>query len=219
MHFLVSSNQTASVKNRFTSESGRVILDILEISNTHALEGFLVKVDIEKAFDSVNHCFLLQIIQKFRCGIDFAIWIKAILKNQESCIINGGKTTKYFKLKGGTQKWDPISVYLFVLERPYIFMAKGFNFYRHEFWYTAYVDDTTFFLKDRKSTTKLMNELNTFSNFSGLKPTKRKCEIAGIAVLSGLYTTQKMKFSIKDFFSKCDQIRSFLRNTWCSFFV
>ena len=23
------------------------------------------------------------------------------------------------------------------------------------------------------------------------------------------YTTQKMKFSIKDFFSKCDQIRSF----------
>ena len=25
------------------------------------------------------------------------------------------------------------------------------------------------------------------------------------------YTTQKMKFSIKDFFSKCDPIRSFLR--------
>ena len=25
------------------------------------------------------------------------------------------------------------------------------------------------------------------------------------------YTAQKMKFSIKDFFSKCDQIRSFLR--------
>ena len=24
------------------------------------------------------------------------------------------------------------------------------------------------------------------------------------------YTAQKMKFSIKDFFSKCDQIRSFL---------
>ena len=26
-----------------------------------------------------------------------------------------------------------------------------------------------------------------------------------------VYTTQKMKFSIKDFLSKCDQIRSFLR--------
>ena len=28
---------------------------------------------------------------------------------------------------------------------------------------------------------------------------------------SGCVTAQKMKFSIKDFFSKCDQIRSFLR--------
>ena len=30
-----------------------------------------------------------------------------------------------------------------------------------------------------------MNELNT-SNFSGLKPTETKCEIAGIGVLSGV---------------------------------
>ena len=38
-----------------------MISDILEISNTFALEDFLVTEDIEKAFDSVNHCFLLQI--------------------------------------------------------------------------------------------------------------------------------------------------------------
>ena len=31
-----------------------------------------------------------------------------------------------------------------------------------------------------------MNELNTFSNFSGLKPNKTKCEIAGISVLNGV---------------------------------
>ena len=30
----------------------------------------------------------------------------------------------------------------------------------------------------------------------------------------GGLTTQKMKFSIKDFYSKCDQIRSFLRIIW-----
>ena len=61
--FLISSSQTAYVKNRFISESGRVISDILEISNSLSLEDFLlVTVDIEKAFDSVNHCFLLQIL-------------------------------------------------------------------------------------------------------------------------------------------------------------
>ena len=29
-----------------------------------------------------------------------------------------------------------------------------------------------------------MNELNIFSNFPGLKPNKRKCEITGIGVLN-----------------------------------
>ena len=59
--YLISSNQTAYVKNRFISESGRLISDILKIAKTLALEGFSVTVDIEKAFDSINHCFLLQI--------------------------------------------------------------------------------------------------------------------------------------------------------------
>ena len=88
----------AYVKNRFITKSGRVISDIL---NTLALEGFLVTVDIEKAFDSVNHCFLLQILRELRFGIDFVCWIKTILTNQEPCIINGGKTIKYFKLERG----------------------------------------------------------------------------------------------------------------------
>ena len=57
--FLICSNQTAYVKNRFVSETGRMILDILEIANTLVLESFLATIDIEKAFDSVNHCFLL----------------------------------------------------------------------------------------------------------------------------------------------------------------
>ena len=68
--YLISSNQTAYVKNRFISKSGRVISDILEIANTLVLEGFLVTVDVEKPFDFVNHRFLLQIFQKFGFEID-----------------------------------------------------------------------------------------------------------------------------------------------------
>ena len=63
--FLTSSNQTTNVKNRFISESGRVISDILETSISLALARFLVTLEIGKAFNSVNHCFLLHILQKF----------------------------------------------------------------------------------------------------------------------------------------------------------
>ena len=78
-----------------------MISDILEIANTLALEGFLVTIDIKKAFNSANHYLLLQVLQKFGFQINFVSWIKTILKNQESCNINGGKTTKYFKLERG----------------------------------------------------------------------------------------------------------------------
>ena len=54
------------------------------------------------------------------------------------------------------------------------------NIFKHGFSYTAYADDTTFFLKDGNSVIKLMSE---FSKFSGLKPNKTKCEVAGIGVL------------------------------------
>ena len=161
--FLISSTETAYVKNRFTGESGRVIPDILEISNSLAQEGFLVTVDIENTFYFVNHCFLLQILRKFAFGIDFVSWIKTILNNQESCIISGGKT-KYFKLERGAQQGDAFSAYLFILVLEIFFVftknnpnAKGLNIFKHEFLFTACANDTTFFLKDRKFLIDLMS--------------------------------------------------------------
>ena len=103
-----------------------MILGILETTITPVLKAFLVTVDIEKRFDSVNPCFLLQILQKFRFVTDFVSWIKITLKNLESCIVKGGKTAKYFKLERSAQQGDPISTYLFKLvpEIFFIFVKK-----------------------------------------------------------------------------------------------
>ena len=62
----------------------------------------------------------------------------------------------------------------------------GLTFFGHTFLYTAYVDDTTFFLKDKESVIKVMNIFDTFSIYSSLKPNKSICEIAGIGVLKGV---------------------------------
>ena len=39
-------------KNRFIGEGGRLISDVSEISNVFNLRGYIVTVDIERAFDS-----------------------------------------------------------------------------------------------------------------------------------------------------------------------
>ena len=78
------------------------------------MEGYLLTTDIEKAFDSVDHYFLLAILEKYGLKKNFLRWIETLLNNQESCIINRGITTHYFKLKKETRRGDPISAYLFL---------------------------------------------------------------------------------------------------------
>ena len=48
---LISSNQTAYVTNRYISESGRLISDVIEMCDILDIPGYLVTMDIEKAFD------------------------------------------------------------------------------------------------------------------------------------------------------------------------
>ena len=57
----MNKNQVAYVNNRFINESGRLISDVLEITNSSDIEGLLMTVDIEKAFDSINHSFLISV--------------------------------------------------------------------------------------------------------------------------------------------------------------
>ena len=55
------------------------------------MDGSLVAMDIEKAFDSLNHDFLILTLEKYGFGKNFILWVKILLRYQESCVINGGK--------------------------------------------------------------------------------------------------------------------------------
>ena len=62
IHNLVSKNTSAYVNDRFKSESGRLILHILEITDSLQIDGILLTTYIEKAFDYVNHFFLISVL-------------------------------------------------------------------------------------------------------------------------------------------------------------
>ena len=78
------SLQTAYVKNRFIGESGiRLISHIIETSVWFNMTGLLVTVDIEKAFDSLEHSFLIFVSKKGSFGRKFITWIEILLKDQQ----------------------------------------------------------------------------------------------------------------------------------------
>ena len=66
-------------------------------------------MDIEKVFDSLDHNFLISTLEKYGFGQHFILFVKILLKDQESGVINDGKTTKYFLLGRGASQGDPIS--------------------------------------------------------------------------------------------------------------
>ena len=190
---LISNDQTAYVANRFLGESVRLISDILDITKKLNMDGFLFTIDIEKAFDSVDHTFLFAILEKQGFDPEFIDWIKVLHKNQESTVMNGGTSTGYFPLNRGSRQGDPISAYLFILVIEVFFtMVKlnpeinGIEIFDFKYLLSSYADDTTFFLKNKESAIEILNTFKIFSIYSGLKINKTKCELAGIGAKNGV---------------------------------
>ena len=112
---IISSEQSAYVRNRFIGENGSLIPDITEAADLFNIEGNIVAMDIEKAFDSLDHTFLIQVLKKYGFGKTFITWVETIISNQESYVINRGNTTQYFILGKCAHQGDPILAYLFIM--------------------------------------------------------------------------------------------------------
>ena len=88
----------AYLNSKFISEGRRLISVIFEVSDFLKLKGLLLTVDIEEALNSVNQSFPLKVLENYGFSQDFLKWISILLQNQESRVINGGKTTHCFPL-------------------------------------------------------------------------------------------------------------------------
>ena len=192
---IISHDQSAYVKGRFIGESTRLISDILELSDIFNVGGYLLTADIEKAFDSMDHHFLIAALTKFGFGHSFIDWIKILLNKNESCIINGGTTSKYFELQRGARQGDPIAAYLFIITLEIYFIMvradeqiKKLHLCDYDFLLSAYADDTTFFVQDLDSIKIIFTLFDTFSAYSGFKLNYSKCELCGIGALKDVDT-------------------------------
>ena len=97
------------------------------------------------------------------------LWVAILLKNHASCVINGGKTIKYFLLGTGVHQADPILAILFILALEILFLLiktkpeiAGLKIFYLFYIYSAYGDDMTFFLKN---TISIKHMINTFQFF------------------------------------------------------
>ena len=99
MSLLIPANENGFIKGRSILDAVRTIDDVLEIGKIMNQSGILLAVDFEKAFDSLNHEFLYQVLQKMGFGPNFPQCIRTFYRNLSGCVLNNGFTTDIFFVK------------------------------------------------------------------------------------------------------------------------
>uniref|UniRef100_A0A8D2AK94 RNA-directed DNA polymerase n=1 Tax=Sciurus vulgaris TaxID=55149 RepID=A0A8D2AK94_SCIVU len=73
----------------------------------------IISIDAEKAFDKIQHPFLLKTLEKIGVVGSFLNIVKAIYAKPMANIILNGEKLKAFPLKTGTRQGCPLSPHLF----------------------------------------------------------------------------------------------------------
>ena len=79
------------------------------------INGLILLIDFEKAFDSLPWVFMIDSLTKFYFGEKFIKWIKIFLNGAKSRIILNGHPSDPFKLERGCPQGDPFASNLFIL--------------------------------------------------------------------------------------------------------
>ena len=73
----------------------------------------ITSIDAEKAFDKIQHPFMIKTLQKAGLGGTYLNIIKAIYDKSTANVILNGEKLKAFPLKSGTRQGCPLSPLLF----------------------------------------------------------------------------------------------------------
>ena len=86
---------------------------IHHISKLKHINHMIISIDAEKAFDKIQHPFMIKILQKAGIEVTYLNIIKAIYDKPTASITLSGEKLKAFPLKSGTRQGCPLSLLLF----------------------------------------------------------------------------------------------------------
>ena len=115
MQSIVHKDQTCGVVGRSIFSNLQLIRDMLDMIDKTNETGILVTLDQEKAFDRVDHDFLMRVLLKFGFGPSFRGWVSLFYKNVFSRIICNGSLSAPAFFGRGVRQGCPLFPLLYVL--------------------------------------------------------------------------------------------------------
>ena len=179
---IISRHQTGFQKGKSTTDNLILMYLVLEYYERNPQEeGYLVQIDFEKAFDSVEHRFLFGVLKKIGLGDNLIKMIKVAFSGCSSMILVNGHLSEQVYLCRGLHQGSPLSPILFILVGQALTdrcvsneLIKGITVDNVEVLMSLFADDTDSFLKDLGGIVELLNELEQFGKVSGCVCNKDK---------------------------------------------
>ena len=188
MNLIISKTQTGFLTNRYIGESTRLIYDIMKHTEDEKINGLLMLIDFEKAFDSISWNFLYKSFEFFNFGENIIKWVKILNTNITASVQQCGFLSKPFDILRGCRQGDPIASLEFLLPAQFLYLMieankniKGITIKGKEYKMTQFADDTTMILDGTKNSLQMsLNTIEIFGTYSGLKMNKEKTQLIWI---------------------------------------
>ena len=135
----------------------------------------IISIDAEKAFDKIQHPFMIKTLQNVGIEGTYLNIIKAIYNKPTANIILNGEKVKPFPLRSGTRQGCPLSPLLSNIVLEVLGTAireekeiKGIEIGKEEVKQSLFADDMILYIENPKDATRNLLELmNEFGKVAG----------------------------------------------------
>lgn len=115
MSSIIDECQFAFVGGKNMLDSVLIANEVFHEAKRNKLPTFLLKIDYEKAYDSVNWGFLIYMLGRLNFGERWIKWVKNCLSSSSISVLVNGSPTEEFAMERGLRQGDPLAPFLFII--------------------------------------------------------------------------------------------------------
>ncbi|KAL0295411.1 UNVERIFIED_CONTAM: hypothetical protein Sradi_6837500 [Sesamum radiatum] len=202
LHLLIDPCQNAFVPGRNIADNILLAQELLAGYNQVKLPArCTIKLDLQKAYDSIEWDFLFEVMKLFHFPSRFILWVEQCVTTACFSLSINGSIYGFFPSSRGLRQGDPISPYLFVLVmeiwhtllRYRVQHAPYFQYWKCKdlgILNLCFADDVLLFCKANLQSIQVFKDtLAEFADLSGLKINPIKSQV----ILSRAATQEKQR--------------------------